>query len=360
MRTRPQAGAHPGDRPLTNCHDTVCRQVLAVVIPCFNVEKQIAGVVRTLPDWVTRVIAVDDGSSDGTLGLLRELADEDPRLRVIARDANGGVGAAMVTGYRAALDSGADFIVKMDGDGQMDGGELPRLLQPLLEDRADYAKGNRFRHVKDLGSMPRLRLLGNIALTLTTKLVSGYWYVFDAQNGFTAISRGALEALPLERLDPTYAFENSMLSLLNLDDRSVADVAMPAIYGDERSSLQVPLAILSYPPRLVRMLLHRLTLKYLVYDVSPIAIYGLAGSLLLGFGATFGGYHWWLSIQSDIPATTRYHHGGVADFPDGLHSRNTGAQPGDISIAASPGAPREARRGGCRSAVLGTNATHDS
>ena len=81
MRTRPQAGAHPGDRPLTNCHDTVCRQVLAVVIPCFNVEKQIAGVVRTLPNWVTRIIAVDDASSDGTLGLLRELADEDPRLR---------------------------------------------------------------------------------------------------------------------------------------------------------------------------------------------------------------------------------------------------------------------------------------
>ena len=289
---------------MSNRHDTVRRKVLAVVIPCFNVEKQIAGVVRTLPDWVARIIAVDDGSSDGTLGLLRDLADEDPRMTVIARDANGGVGAAMVTGYRAALDSGADFIVKMDGDGQMDSGELPRLLRPLLEGRADYAKGNRFRHVRSLGRMPRLRLLGNIVLTVTTKLVSGYWHVFDAQNGFTAISRDVLERLPLERLDPTYAFENSMLSLLNVEDRPVADVSMPAIYGDERSSLRVPLAILSYPPRLVRMFLRRLAVKYIVYDVSPIAIYGLVGSLLLGFGAAFGGYHWWQSIRTDTPATT--------------------------------------------------------
>ena len=289
---------------MTRPGDSVRKLVLAVVIPCFNVEKQIAGVVRGLPDWVAAIVAVDDGSSDGTLRVLGELAGEEPRLTVIARDANGGVGAAMVTGYRAALDAGADYIVKMDGDGQMDSGELPRLLLPLLEGRADYAKGNRFRHVKDLGRMPRLRLLGNIALTLMTKLVSGYWRVFDAQNGFTAIAREALEALPLDRLDPTYAFENSMLALLNIEDRPVADVAMPAIYGDERSSLRVSRVVFSYPPRLLRMLLRRLVLKYVVYDVSPIAVYALLGSLLLGFGAIFGGYNWWLSIRTGVPATT--------------------------------------------------------
>ena len=136
--------------------------VLAVVVPCFNVEKQIAGVIRGLPSWVASIIAVDDGSTDGTATVLKQLAAEDPRLTVIVRDRNGGVGAAMVTGYRAALRGGADFIAKMDGDGQMDSAELPRLLQPLVEGRADYAKGNRFGHVQDLEHMPR----GDVPLTV--------------------------------------------------------------------------------------------------------------------------------------------------------------------------------------------------
>ena len=278
--------------------------MLAVVVPCFNVEKEISGVIRTLPEWVAEIIAVDDRSSDGTLAVLGRLAREDPRLRVLARESNGGVGAAMVTGYRAALEGRADFIVKMDGDGQMDSAELARLLQPLVEGRADYAKGNRFRHVKDLGRMPRVRLIGNIALTLMTKLVSGYWRVFDSQNGFTAISRGALETLPLDLLDRSYAFENSVLSLLNIEDRPVADVPMPAVYGDERSGVSVTRVLLSFPPRFAVMLLRRLFLKYVVYDVSPISIYAACGSLLLGFGTGFGGYHWWQSIRTGVVATT--------------------------------------------------------
>ena len=120
------------------------RLVLAVVVPCFNVEKEIASVIRRLPSWVALIVAVDDGSTDGTATVLGQLAAEDPRLSVIVRDRNGGVGAAMVTGYRAALQSGADFIVKMDGDGQMDSAQLPRLLQPLVEGRADLRQGQPF------------------------------------------------------------------------------------------------------------------------------------------------------------------------------------------------------------------------
>ena len=280
------------------------KHVLAVVVPCFNVESHIAGVIGGLPAWVAEIVAVDDGSTDGTLAVLRQLASTNPRLRVIARERNGGVGAAMSTGYRAALEGDADFIVKMDGDGQMNGAELPRLLQPLVEGRADYAKGNRFRHVRDLGRMPRARLFGNVVLTFMTKLVSGYWRVFDAQNGYTAITRDALDALPLDRLDPTYAFENSMLALLNVESRPVADVAMPAVYRDERSSMRVTRVLFSFPPRLAGMLVRRLFLKYLVYDVSPIAVYASFGSLLLAFAISFGGYHWWQSIRTGIPAAT--------------------------------------------------------
>ena len=285
-------------------HDAKRGHVLAVVVPCFNVEAHIAGVIEGLPAWVAEIVAVDDCSTDGTLAVLRRLASEDPRLRVVARDRNGGVGAAMRSGYRAVLEGDADLVVKMDGDGQMDSAELPGLLRPLLEGRADYAKGNRFRHVKDLASMPRARLIGNVLLTFMTRLVSGYWRIFDAQNGYTAITRDALDALPLARLDPSYAFENSMLALLNVEGRPVADVAMPAVYGDERSSMRVTRVLFSFPPRLVGMLLRRLVLKYLVYDVSPIAVYAGFGSLLLGFATSFGGYHWWQSIRTGIPAAT--------------------------------------------------------
>lgn len=293
--TKPDSDTAPDAKP---------EHLLAVVVPCFNVEDHIAGVIEGLPEWVAEIVAVDDCSTDGTLAVLRKLASVEPRLRVVPRGRNGGVGAAMRSGYRAALDGGADLIVKMDGDGQMSSAELPRLLQPLVEGRADYAKGNRFRHVRDLGRMPRARLFGNVLLTFMTKLVSGYWRVFDAQNGYTAITREALEGLPLDRLDSSYAFENSMLSLLNIESRPVADVAMPAVYGDERSSMSVTRVLFSFPPRLVGMLARRLFLKYLVYDVSPIAIYAIFGSLLLGFATSFGGYHWWQSIRTGIPATT--------------------------------------------------------
>lgn len=279
------------------------RFLLAVVVPCFNVEKEVAGVVHGLPSWVGLIVAVDDGSTDGTVRMLRRLAAEDRRLEVIVRSRNGGVGAAMVTGYQVALESGADFIVKMDGDGQMDSKELPRLLQPLLDGRADYAKGNRFRHVRDLQRMPRVKLFGNILLTLVTKLVSGYWRIFDVQNGYTAISREALEALPLDQIERGYSFENSVLALLNLENRPVADIPMPAVYGNETSNMRVSRVVLGFPPRLARMLLRRLVYKYVVYDTSPVALYVGLGALLGGFGTAFGAYEWWTSIQTGIPAT---------------------------------------------------------
>lgn len=259
--------------------------------------------IRELPSWVACIVAVNDGSTDGTATVLNELAAEDARLKVIHRDRNGGVGAAMVTGYEVALESGADFIVKMDGDGQMDSKELPRLLQPLLDGRADYAKGNRFRHVSDLQRMPRVKLFGNILLTFITKLVSGYWQIFDVQNGYTAISREALQALPLDQIERGYSFENSVLALLNLENRPVADIPMPAVYGNERSSMRVSRVVLGFPPRLARMLFRRLVYKYVVYDTSPVALYLGLGTLLGGFGTVFGAYEWRLSIQTGIPAT---------------------------------------------------------
>ena len=277
---------------------------LAVVLPCYNVEGQVEEVIRSLPAWVSHIIAVNDASTDGTAETLERLAAEIPKLHVLGHPTNRGVGGAMITGYKEALRGGANLIVKVDSDGQMDVAELPHLLRPLLEGRADYAKGNRFRYVKDLERMPRMRLLGNIALTFMTKMASGYWHIFDAQNGYLAITRETLESIPLDKIDNSYAFENSMLSLLNVENWSVADVPMPAIYADEVSSMSLARIVFSFPPKLLRMFLRRLFLKYLIYDVSPISIYMITGSALLAFSILFGGFHWWRSIQTQVAEPT--------------------------------------------------------
>jgi len=283
---------------------TTRQHTLVVVVPCYNVSREIGDVIGSLPEWIAHVIAVDDCSTDTTRAVLAELAAAHPRLMVLHHDVNGGVGAAMVTGYREALRREADFVVKIDGDGQMDPTELPRLLLPLLEDRADYAKGNRFRHLKDLENMPRLRLFGNVCLTFMTKIASGYWHIFDAQNGYLAISRDALQSIPLARVDRSYAFENSMLALLNIESWAVIDVPMPAFYGDETSGMSLTRVMLSFPPRLLKMFLRRIVLKYAFLDVSPVAIYTIVGAALLAFACSFGGYHWWQSINTGAAAPT--------------------------------------------------------
>jgi glycosyltransferase involved in cell wall biosynthesis len=277
---------------------------LAVVLPCYRVEKEVERVIASLPDWVTHILAVNDASPDRTGEILAQLAAREPRLEVLTHAQNQGVGGAVVTGFKRALALGADIAVKMDGDGQMDPAELPRLLVPLIDGSADYAKGNRLRSTADIREMPWVRWLGNIALTLLNKLASGYWHVLDPQNGYLAIPREWLERLPLDRLDKGFFFENSLLVRLNIAGARVADVPMRAVYGEENSSLRIPKVLRNFPVRLLRAGIARILTKYLLYDVSPIAIYLLSGTVLLLFGVLFGGYHWIVSIETGRAAST--------------------------------------------------------
>jgi dolichol-phosphate mannosyltransferase len=274
---------------------------IAVVIPCYQVERHIEAVVASIPAEVRTIIAVDDGSRDGTAAALARIAD--PRLVRFSHPANRGVGAAMVSGYRAALQRGADVCVKMDGDGQMQAEHLPRLVEPLLGGAADYGKGNRFRDLEALGRMPRLRLVGNGVLSFLTKLVSGYWSIFDPTNGYTAIRADLLGRLNLERLDSRYFFETSMLIELNIQGAVVQDVEIPARYADEVSSLRIWRELLRFPPRLLHGLGRRFFWRYMIRDFNLLTLCVLAGIPLLLFGAVFGGYHWWRSIATGVPAT---------------------------------------------------------
>lgn len=275
---------------------------IAVVIPCYRVAKHIGEVVAGLPDFVDDVIAVNDMCPGETAKALANI--DDARLVVLTHETNKGVGGAMVTGYREAMKRGADVMVKMDGDGQMDVDYLETLITPVCHGACVYAKGNRFLYGHELSSMPFARLLGNVALTFLTKVASGYWNVFDPQNGYTAIAREALESIDLDELDRRYFFENQILILLNTRLAPVMDVPIPARYGSEESSLHISRILTYFPLLLLRGFALRLWRRHVVLDFSPLVpllVFGLTFGL---FGLVFGAWHWYRSITTGVVATS--------------------------------------------------------
>jgi len=274
---------------------------IAAVIPAFRVARQIGGVLRRIPACVDSVFVVDDASPDAVAEAVAAVGD--PRVTLLRHDANQGVGGAMVTGFRAALADGAGILVKCDGDGQMDPQDIPALIAPLVEGRAEYAKGCRFQHLRDLSVMPRVRLLGNVALTFLTKLASGYWHVLDPQNGFVAVRADFLNRIRYERLSKRYFFENDMLIRLNTIEARVCDVPFPSRYADEPSSLRPGRILFSFPPRLLLGFLRRVLWRYVFFDVSPVAIFLLSGLLLFSWGFGFGLYEWIVNARRGVLTT---------------------------------------------------------
>lgn len=274
---------------------------IGVVVPAYEEEGFVGGVIETVPSFVDRVYVIDDGSTDGTWREIREAAsrENDASIRTMTSGGtavferpvvalrngeNRGVGGSIKHGYSRALRDDIDVIAVMNGDGQMDPAILDRIVDPVVEGRTDFSKGNRllFREFRE--GMSRWRFFGNSLLTLLTKVASGYWKTMDPQNGYTAISAEALEAIEYERLYEDYGFCNDLLIALNAHDMRVADVAMPARYGEERSTIVYS----RFVPRLSKLLLGRflwrLRVKYLVFDFHPfVFLYGL-GTLSSALG----------------------------------------------------------------------------
>src|SRR5262245_5172559 len=289
-------------RRLTEERPVYRDKAVAVVIPAYNVDRFVATVVEGLPDLVDQVIVVDDASTDGTATALEAI--KDPRVRVTRHPVNQGVGGAMVTGFRLALEQRPDVVVKMDGDGQMDPRYLPTLLDPLLTGSCDYTKGNRFLDGDRLAEMPAVRLVGNFVLTFLTKLVSGYWSIFDPQNGFVAISAPMLRRLPLDRLARRYFFENDMLIHLNILRARVRDVPIPARYGDERSSMRLGRVLLTFPAHLARRFWYRIYQRHILRDFAAAGVFWVVGTALASWGILFGTAMWIRSAVTGHPATT--------------------------------------------------------
>ena len=277
---------------------------IAAVIPAFRVENEIESVLHGLPPYITNIIVVDDASPDHTSDLVAALAKRDRRIVLIRHERNQGVGGALVSGFRKALQLDAQIVIKIDGDGQMDVSRIPDLLMPLIQGKADYAKGNRFRDFTALQQMPLIRRIGNMGLGFLSKAATGYWNLFDPTNGFVAIRTETLAQLPLDKIDHTYYFETSMLANLYLLGAVVKDVPMPARYKGEVSSLVIHRVLFEFPFKLFGTLLRRILLKSFIYDFSMASIYIFTGLPLLLFGLIFGSVKWIQYAQRGIAAPT--------------------------------------------------------
>ncbi|MCA9668041.1 MAG: glycosyltransferase family 2 protein [Myxococcales bacterium] len=241
-------------------------QRIAVVMPAYNVQDHVGRAIATIPSFVDRLYVVDDASVDATAARARSAAagavGVEARLTLICRAQNGGVGAAIASGYKQALADEADVVAVMAGDAQMDPADLAPLCDAVI-DGADYAKGNRFRHPDVWRAMPRARIVGNIGLSLLTKLSSGYWRSFDSQCGYTAIGRAALAAVLAEGFFSRYGYVNDLLARLGAFGARVVDVSVRPIYDDEPSGVRLSTVFHPILSVLMRSLSRRLWRRHL-------------------------------------------------------------------------------------------------
>jgi dolichol-phosphate mannosyltransferase len=259
--------------------------IIAVIIPCYNVSKHIEEVVSNIPSDVTWIIAVNDRSKDDTEKVLNDLKEKNSRLIVINHELNQGVGGAMLTGFKKSLELNCTISIKMDGDNQMDSSYIHQLIKPIIQNKADYTKGNRFRDFKALKKMPVIRRIGNLGLSFCIKAASGYWNIFDPNNGFVAINNETLKTINIDKIHKRYFFESSMLIELYHADAVIQEIPMKARYGDEVSNLSLTRALFGFPPKLLKAFIRRIILRYFLFDFNIASVYILFGVpfFLLGF-----------------------------------------------------------------------------
>ena len=276
--------------------------VVAAVLPAYRTAPSIRAVIERIPSSVAHVIVVDDASPDGAGAAASAVGD--PRVIVLSHESNRGVGGAMKTGFDRALELGADIVVKLDSDGQMDPALIPSLVAPLAAGEADLAKGNRFADLAVISAMPPLRRAGNLALSFLVKAASGYWSLFDPCNGFLAVTSDLLKDIRRDRLADRYFFEISLLCESYRAEGVVLDVAMHPRYGDEISSLSPTRSLFEFSGRLLGRLLSRIGSTYFLRDFNVVSVFISAGVPLMAFGVLWSAYHWYRSWATNVVAST--------------------------------------------------------
>jgi glycosyltransferase involved in cell wall biosynthesis len=276
--------------------------VVAAVLPAYRTAASIRAVIEKIPASVGHVIVVDDASPDGVSEIVSAIGD--PRVVLVVHPENRGVGGAMKTGFARALELGADVVVKLDSDGQMDPALIPEFVAPLVDGRADLAKGNRFEDLDVIGAMPPLRRAGNLALSFLVKAASGYWSLFDPCNGYIAIRSELLRAIRRDRLADRYFFEISLLCEAYRARGVALDVGMHPRYGDEVSSLSPARSLFEFSGRLLGRIATRIGSTYFLRDFTVVSVFITAGVPLMIFGVLWSAWHWYLSWATNVVAST--------------------------------------------------------
>ena len=264
---------------------------IAVVIPCYRVKDQLCNVINSLPNFITNVYVVDDCCPENSTDTITELIT-NIRIKIIKNSINLGVGGAVKVGFKEALKDGNKIIIKMDGDGQMRGEDISRLIKPLIDQKADYTKGNRFIKYENIKMMPIMRLIGNSILSFMSKFSTGYWQMSDPTNGFIAITDAALLQLPLEKISNRYFFESDMLFRLGMISAVVIDIPIKSLYGDEKSNLSICKVSFEFLYKNIKNFFKRIFYFYFIREANIASFQLLIGTFLTIFGITYGIIKW--------------------------------------------------------------------
>jgi len=279
------------------------QKTIAVVVPAYNEERLIAKTLRSIPSLVDKVIVVDDRSNDNTVKFVREVAEKDKRMILIEHEANQGVGGAIITGYKKAIEFDIDVTVVMAGDGQMDPRDLKNIVRPVAKGDVDYTKGNRLFQGDAWSMIPHYRYLGNSFLSLLTKIASGYWHIADSQTGYTAVSLNVLKKLNLDTIYKRYGMPNDMLIKLNQYDFRVRDVHVRPVYDvGEKSGIRLITVIPKISWLLFKGFWKRLFFKYVIKDFHPLVFFYILSFFLLisSIPLTIRLFYIW-AVTGDIP-----------------------------------------------------------
>lgn len=278
---------------------------IAVVIPYYNAEKHVVQVVQKLPNFITNVILVDDkGEQPLPVADLKLVCQDRFELIVLQSPQNLGVGGATKIGFKHAIATQIDIVIKVDADDQMDTSYLEEMIVPIVENGAEMVKGNRFVDTRALLKMPFVRRIGNLGISFMAKAATGYWSNFDPTNGFLVIESKTLRKIDFDKLANRYFFETSLMAELNFVKARIKDVSMPAIYGDEKSSMQVWKMPFLFSTKLIKLFFKRILKQYFLFDFNIASLYIFFGVPLFLFGVISGVYNWWFYSSREVFAPT--------------------------------------------------------
>jgi len=277
---------------------------VAAILPCYNEEKLVTKTVTTLPDFVDEIITVDDNSTDNTWKIVQGLAKKDKRVKPIHLDPNEGIGGAYLHGFDKAIADKIDLVVTMAGDAQCNPDYISNMIDTLIDQNLDYVKANRFFHLDALKQMPTFRRVGNTVITILTKFSTGYYSVFDSQNGYGVFKRKTLETMPFETIGRRYDYENTLLIALSIMGARVKDEPVPAIYADEVSTIPVFKTTMRALRVVWKGFWRRIYYKYVVYGFHPIALFLFAGLTISAIGWGFGIYILLEKLINDLSPST--------------------------------------------------------